>query len=100
MTDVYKALAGRIDELKIIGDGKDIRIEELEADLDRSGREIDEKNAGIEQLSGALLAADARAAELEKQLGEAPATKARVEYLERGLGRLIVEAYKLRKGVL
>jgi predicted nucleic acid-binding Zn-ribbon protein len=54
----------------------------------------------IKELGKALHVSEARAAELEKITSDYPAMAERIRYLEDGLGRLIVEAYKLRKGVL
>lgn len=69
LTDVYEALAGKINELDVSVQDKDAQIKEL-------SRMLDEER----ERSSALTA--------------------RVRYLEAGLGRVLVEVFKLRKGVL
>lgn len=69
LTDVYEALAGKINELDVSVQDKDAQIKEL-------SRMLDEER----ERSSALAA--------------------RVRYLEAGLGRVLVEIFKLRKGVL
>lgn len=93
LTDVYKALAGRIDELAASALAKEEQVKELEKDLERSSRALDEER----DRSSALAA---RLRELETFEEKHTALIERVRYLEAGLGRVLVEAFKLRKGVL
>jgi chromosome segregation ATPase len=91
--DAYKTLAQEIDELRASVKKKDARIEELERLHEGQAIAVRERDEQIERLT-------ARLRELEPAGEERAALIERVRYLESGLGRIVVEAYKLRKGAL
>jgi chromosome segregation ATPase len=128
LDSVFDLLKEELDKREASAQDKDARIKELEAELESLARrteqaeqaeaatargrddaqdqvervtdELEKTRDTLEAMRGRAYAAANRAAELEKITNDYPAMAERIRYLEDGLGRLIVEAYKLRKGVL
>lgn len=98
--DAYKTLAQEIDELRGAEKTLSARNKALEEEIEQKQRALDAGHERIRDLQQALEAAEARLRELEPAGEERAALVERVRYLESGLGRIVVDAYKLRKGAL
>ncbi len=105
--DAYKTRAQEVEVLQASVRAKDARVEELEGGEEGNVRALNEAmdalRAGherIKNLQQLVESLEARLRELEPAGEERAALIDRVRYLESGLGRIVVEAYKLRKGAL
>lgn len=102
--DLQKLVNGLVDEDDKVVDESDTEalLRSIFDALKDYAAKTDEKRleqkARVESLTEELDEARARIAELER--AGAPALRERVTYLETGLRRLMLEAHKLRRGVL